>query len=234
MTKRSWIGGAIAVAAVATLAGGLMASNMGFKLNYTLVAAGNPVAGFGETGNSNNGTSTIALPFFRQSGLDTASSLRTDIGAAAGPVSKFLRASNTLQSYTGTRGSVDFNLEEGVGYLVKLNGTTNVNYIIVGSDDPGYALTLIAAGQPVPEGGTSANGTNWYAYKYHSTAATASALRADIGPNAGPVSKFLRNTNTFISYTGTRGSQDFPLVPGEMYAVKINGTANVPYTASHY
>ncbi len=59
----------IAMAAIVA-AGGLMASNMGFKLNYPLVASG---AG------SNSGTTTIGLPYNRQVGIDTASQLLADI-----------------------------------------------------------------------------------------------------------------------------------------------------------
>jgi len=109
-----------------------------------------------------------------------------------------------------------------------------VNYIVVGSDDPSTPVNLVAATQATPEGPASLDGTNLYSYKYHATATTASALRADIGASAGPVSKFLRATNTLQTYTGIRPSVDFALVPGEAYLVKINGAANVPYIASHY
>ena len=61
----------IAMAAVVA-AGGLMASNMGFKLNYPIIAAG------GGPG-SNTGTQTIGLPYNRQVGIDTASQLLTEL-----------------------------------------------------------------------------------------------------------------------------------------------------------
>jgi hypothetical protein len=234
MRKSRVIGAVVVALGTVALAGGLIASNMGFKLNKTMVAAGQPVAGTGEAGVSADGTSTLGYPSFRQTGLNTASGVRTDIGASAGTVSKFLRSSNTLLTYTGLRGSTDFNLEAGVGYYVKITGAVNVPYIVVGSDDPSTPVALIASTQTVPEGGPSADGTNFYSYKYHATATTASALRADIGPAAGTVSKFLRNTTTLLTYTGLRGSTDFTLVPGEAYFVKVTGVANVPYIASHY
>jgi hypothetical protein len=224
----------VAVAAVA-LAGGLIASNMGFKLNKTLIASTQAAP---EGGTSLDGTNSLALPSFRQTGLATASGLRTDVGVSAGPVSKLLRgANNTLHTYTGVRGSpADFNLEAGVGYYVKVNGIVNVPYIIVGSDDPATPVSLIASTQPTPEGGSSLDGTNSYAYKYHAVAGTASALRTNLGVNAGPVSKLLRGANnTLHTYTGVRGSPaDFNLVPGESYLVKVNGTVNVSYNADHY
>ena len=238
MSKRRILGVTIVAVAAVALAGGLIASNMGFKLNYTLVAATNPVAGPGESGTSLDGTSLVALPFNRQGGLNSASALRTDIGAAAGPVARLLRSNNSQQSYTGVRGSVDFTFVDQYDcYQVKVNGTTNVQYVIVGSDKPGVPLTLYASGNAIPAnlgGGSSLDGTNCYPYAYHSTAATASALRADIGAAAGPVSRLTRHNNSLLSYTGVRGSVDFPLTPGEGYYVKVNGVANVLYTPSHY
>jgi len=235
MSKRRVIGVTTVVLATMALAGGLIASNMGFKLNNTLIASTQPTP---EGPASSFGTNLLALPSNRQTGLNTASALRIDIGASAGPVSKLLRGSNdTLATYTGIRGSPpDFNLATGEGYYVKVNGVANVQYIVVGSDDPATPVTLIAAGQPTPEGPNSSFGTNHLAYKYHSVPATASALRTDIGANAGPVSKLLRGSNdTLATYTGIRGSPpDFALVPGTSYLVKINGAANVPYNASHY
>lgn len=235
MSKRRFTGVVIVALCAVALAGGLIASNMGFKLNNTLIAAGSATP---EGPVSNFGTNLLALPSNRQTGLNTASALRTDIGASAGPVSKLLRGSNdTLQTYTGIRGSpADFNLAAGEGYYVKVNGAINVQYIVVGSDDPATPVTLIAAGQPTPEGPVSNFGTNHLAYKYHSVPATASALRTDIGAACGPVSKLLRGSNdTLQTYTGIRGSPaDFALVPGTSYLVKINGAANVPYNASHY
>lgn len=239
MTKRKKIGTVVAVVAVLVVAGGLMASNMGFKLNYTLVAGGQPVAGSGESGNSLDGHNTIGLPFFRQSGLNSASALRTDIGGATPPgIEKFLRNSNSIITYSGSRGQLDFALDEGMGYRVKINGATNQSYIIVGSDDPSFGLVLVAGGQPVStsgESGTSLDGHNDYAYKYHSTSTTASQLRNEIGGGTPPgIEKFLRNSNSIITYSGSRGQLDFALVPGESYRIKINGASNVTYTASHY
>jgi hypothetical protein len=143
--------GALVAALAVVLAGGLIASNMGFKLNYTLIAAGQAVP---EGGVSQDGTNDISLPDFPQSGMATANDLRLDIGAPAnGGVSKLLRATNTTQVYTGKGTGLNFNLVPGDGYRVRVTGTTNVNYIVVGSHNPSLSHTLIAAGQAVPEGG---------------------------------------------------------------------------------
>lgn len=242
MSKRRFIGATIVGVATLALAGGLIASNMGFKLNKTMIVAGQPVSGVGEVSpfTSLNGTSTMGLPFFRQAGMTSTANLKTDIGANCTSVAKFLRANNGSFAYTAARsgaGSVDFALETGVGYRVRVTGASNLNYIVVGSDDPSYALPLIVAGQAVPEGGNSLNGTNEIAYKYHATAATAGALKAEIGAQCTSVAKFLASNNSSFSYTGARsgaGSVDFPLVPGETYRVRVTGASNVAYTASHY
>jgi hypothetical protein len=208
--------------AVVLAAGGLLASNMGFKLNYPLLQT--------QVGVSASGTSTIALPDNRQSGVNAASSLMTDIGLVnVANMQKFLEGTDGLQIYTGRKGTpgADFALNAGEGYFVKMN--TTVNYIIVGSHDPSFANPLNAAG------GGSASGTNLFSYPYHSTATLASALITDVGlANVANVQKFLKNTDGLQIYTGRKGTPgaDFALVPGEAYFVKMNTTVN--YIPSHY
>jgi hypothetical protein len=222
---------------------------MGFKLNKTLIIGGNPVSGVGETApNSLNGSVSLGLPFNRQVGLNTASGLKTDIGTACFGVSKLLRSDNSQFAYTAARsatGSIDFPLEEGIGYQVRVTGPAlgpNVQYIVVGSDDPQFAVQLVVAGQPVAGVGekapfTSLSGLNQISYKYHATATTASALKNEIGSQCFSVSKFLASNNTLFAYTAARsatGSIDFPLIPGEFYVVRVTGALNVNYIASHY
>jgi hypothetical protein len=219
MTKRTYIGVLTVALAVVLAAGGLLASNMGFKLNYPLTAAG---AG------SISGTNTLALPDNRQAGINAASTLMNDITLASTTnVQKFLEATDGLQVYTGRKGSgPDFALAAGEGYLVKMAAT--VNYIVVGSHDPAFANPLNAAG------GGSASGTNLFSYPYHSTATTASALQNDIGlANVTNVQKFLKATDGLQVYTGRKGSgPDFALAPGEAYFIKMAATVN--YSPSHY
>jgi hypothetical protein len=219
MTKRTYIGVLTVALAVVLAAGGLLASNMGFKLNYPLTAPG---AG------SLTGTNTLALPDNRQAGVNAASTLMNDITLLnTTNVQKFLEASDGLQVYTGRKGSgPDFALATGEGYLVKM--TTTVNYIVVGSHDPAFANALNAPGAG------SASGTNLFSYPYHSTATTASALQNDVGlANVTNVQKFLKATDGLQVYTGRKGSgPDFALVPGEAYFIKMNTTVN--YIPSHY
>ena len=232
MRKRMFIGALVAVLAV-VLAGGLTASNMGFKLNYALIAAGQPVP---EGGTSANGSNDLSLPDNPQAGFITANDLRLDIGPPAnGGISKLLRANNTVQTYTGKGAVPNFNLVPGDGYTVRVTGATTVNYIVVGSHNPTLQHTLIAAGQPVPEGGNSANGTNFYNYPYHSVAATANDLRLEIGaPANGGISKLLRANNTLQTYTGKGAVANYNLVPGAAYKVRITGASNVSFIPNHF
>lgn len=220
MTKRTYIGVLTVALAVVLAAGGLLASNMGFKLNYTLNAT--------QVGVSASGTNSLALPDNRQAGVNLASNLMNDIGLVnTANVQKFLEATDGLQVYTGRKGSgPDFALATGEGYFVKMN--TSVNYIVVGSHDPSFTHSLNAAGAG------SASGTNLYSYPYHSTAATASSLMTDIGlANVTNVQRFLKATDGLQVYTGRKGSgPDFALAPGEAYFIKMNTTVN--YIPSHY
>jgi len=219
MTKKMFFGAMAVVTAVALTGSALVASNMGFKLNYTLSQAG---AG------SLSGQSTLALPDNRQTGLADAKNLMDDVGFAnIASVARFLSASDTLQTYTGRKGGgVAFPLVAGAGNFVKMAAT--VNYIIVGSDDPTIAYTLSQGGVG------SLTGQSFYAYNYHQTAADAKALMDDIGfANIASVAKFLKATDTLQTYTGRKGGGvSFALTPGEAYFVKMATT--VPYTPSHY
>ena len=219
MTKKTFFGAMAVLAAVALTGSALVASNMGFKLNYTLSQAG---AG------SNSGQSTLALPDNRQTGMADAKNLMDDITfASVTSVAKFLKASDTLQAYTGRKsGGTAFPLAAGEGYFVKM--ATSVNYIVVGSDDPSIAYTLSQAGPG------SNSGQTFFAYNYHQTAADAKALMDDIGfANVTSVAKFLKASDTLQSYTGRKsGGTAFALTPGEAYFVKMATTVN--YTPSHY
>jgi len=221
MSKRQFVGVMIVALAVVVMAGGLLASNMGFKLNYTLSQT--------LAGTSKSGTNMLALPDLRQTGLNTAKNLMDDITLAnVTNVQKFIKSTDQYQLYTGRKGSgADFNLVAGEGVIVKMATTTN--YIVVGSDDPTLAYTLNAT-----QAGVSKSGTNIYAYNYHQTAATAKGLMDDITlANVTNVQKFIKSTDQYQLYTGRKGSgADFNLTPGEAYIIKMATTTN--YTPSHY
>jgi hypothetical protein len=229
MSTRSYA--VVAVGAVALLvAGGLFASNMGFKLNYGLDSAG--------VNGSASGTQSLALPYNQQTSLVKASDLRADVNATVPnsfvQVSRFVKQTDGNQSYAGLATDIpnDFTLTPGEGYTIVVSQP--VNYIIVGSHDPGLVINLDAAGT-----NGSATGTNSFAYPYHSTASKVSQLFAEIAAQGGPgsvvqISRFVRQTDGNQSYAGlaTDIPNDFNLVPGESYSVVVAN--NVAYVPSHY
>src|SRR5262245_33834286 len=153
--KNSYVVIAVALCAILA-AGGILASNMGFKLNYPLNKAG--------TGGSKTGTSTISLPYFRQTGLNDSLELIKDIEGVSVPpfskvvsISKFIEGTDALQVYTGRMGSpgANFTLAAGEGYRVQMSA--DVNYIVVGAHDPISPANLGAPGVG------SKSGTNDYA-----------------------------------------------------------------------
>jgi hypothetical protein len=226
MSKRTYIGATMVGLAVVLTASALVASNMGFKLNYTLNHA--------LAGTSKSGTNQIALPDNRQSGMNTAKNLIDDIGlASVASIQKFIKSSDTYASYTARApqtAAADFALVAGDGYVVKMK--TAVNYIIVGSDDPALPYPLLQA-----QVGVSKSGTTLYQYNYHQTAASAKGLLDDIGlASVASVQRFVRSSDGFASYTGRSpqtAAADFALVPGDAYIVKMKTTV-AAYLPSHY
>jgi hypothetical protein len=229
MSKRSYA--VVAVGAVALLVtGGLFASNMGFKLNYGLDNAG--------TNGSASGTQSLALPYNQQTNLVKASDLRTDVNATVPgsfvQLSRFIKQTDGSQSYAGlpTDTVNDFTLTPGEGYRIVV--ALPVNYIIVGSHDPGLVVNLDAVGT-----NGSASGTNDFAYPYHSTASKVSQLFAEIGAQGGAgsvvqISRFIRTTDGAQSYAGlpTDTVNDYNLTPGESYRIVV--AADIAYVPSHY
>jgi hypothetical protein len=211
----------VAALAVLALAGVLIASNMGFKYNYTLLSGAELL--------SQTGTNTIALPYFRADTINTAADLQNSIGFAdVANIQRFDEATDSLALFTGRKGSgPDFNLIASEANFVKMN--TTVQYVIVGSHDPSFAVDLDGAAEV-----DSATGTNFYSYPYHATAEDAQQLMDDIGfANVANVQRFDEETDSLALYTGRKGSPPvFNLVPGEGYFIKMNAT--VSYVPSHY
>jgi hypothetical protein len=222
MRKRSF---AVGMVTAAVLAGGgaLLASNMGFKLNYTLNRQ--------TAGVSANGTNTLAIPFNPQVGIISSKTLMDDIGSASvANVQRYIRSTATYEVYSGRAGTPNpnFSLATGEGYLVVMNTTTN--YIIVGSHNPNATVTLNRT-----QAGVSANGTNLFAFPYHHTAGTSKQLMDDIGSaSVANVQRYIKSTATFEVYTGRAGTPNpnYSLAVGEAYFIVMNTTTN--YIPSHF
>jgi hypothetical protein len=227
MSKRTFLGVAAMVAAIALTGSALIASNMGFKINYAL-----RIASDAPTGPNADGTNLFALPDNRGAGLVTAKNLMDDITSAnVAAVSRYIKSANAFVSYTGRKNSpAVFNLTAGEAYYLKMQ-IAGVNYVITGSDDPTLIYNLTNA---TDSGGGPADGSNFFAYNYHQTAQTSKALMDDIGSaNVLAVSQYIKSSNAFVSYTGRKnGPPLFNLTPGEGYIVKMSTTVN--YLPSHY
>ncbi len=192
----------------AFLVGGVvMASNMGFKLVYQLLTA-----------SGNTGTNWMCTPF--NNPFANAQELFTDIPGCS-EVTRFVTSNDSYQTYFAGKGAINFPVNPGVGYLVKV--TADTPYVIVGSHDPSYGVPLYTAA-----GNT---GTNWIAVPYHTTAANAQDLFGEI-PNASEVTRFVRSDDSYQTYFAGKGAINFPITPGEALLVKV--TADGTWTPSHY
>lgn len=213
MTNKRRVTALVVIAtAVVIAAGGLMASNMGFKLNYPLQAQA--------SGISNSGFQTIGLPYNRQVGVDSASQLKADIetgGVTVGSIQKYDILSDQNAPYPPT----DFALSAGEGYLIGV--TTTGSYIVVGSHDPAFSVQLKAQAS-----GVSNSGFQRYAHPYHGVASTAAELKAELFPEAASIQRYDIVSDQNAPYPPT----DFTLVPGAAYLVGV--TADKTFVPAHY
>jgi len=223
MSKKTFIGVMVVALAVVLAAGGVLASNMGFKLNYPLkkVAAGVSLVG----------KNTIALPDNRQGGMVLAHDLFNDIGGKAQitRVEQYVKSTDTYAPYTGRAlANVDFSLSMGEGYFVTM--INDINYVAVGSHNPGVPVALKKTAA-----GISLVGKNLYAMPYNFTGTTAPDLFNDIGGKAQVtrIERYILSTDTYAPYTGRAlANVFFPLTPGEAYFVTMINDIN--YIPSHF
>jgi hypothetical protein len=215
----------VATAAVVVGGGVLIASNMGFKLNFSFLG---PSGSRGPGGSA--GRTLLSLPFNRQVGIDKASHLRNDLvasGATPGTpgtsplITRLITSLNAFQTYSGATTTTDFDLAAGEGYLIQL--ANSIQYIMIGTEQPGQAVTFVGPG------GASA-GRRLYAPPWHTTQVDASGLRSEILNQATPaggtvtVTRLITSLNAFQTYSGATTTTNFPLFPGVAYLVQVNVT----------
>lgn len=253
----------VTVTAVLT-AGVLMASNMAFKITVGLRAAGDEIDATAQAVSATGtnvfvspvkpkgclGTASDLIKDIDSQGSpgDTAE------------ISRFLEASDSFETYTGRKGTpnpdfplsgpwfcegsdpleacdMDDDCEGGASCVgdrlkhalfVKMNHS--VNYTISGTHDPSVLWFL----RP-PADLNSATGTNFVALPPHRTFDTAKGLMGDIGfTDTAEVSRFLKDTDSFETYTGRKGTPDpdFGLdLQGCCFVKMFN---EVDYRPSHY
>lgn len=104
------------------------------SLTYTIFGSHDPGASIvllgGEDPGSASGTNSFCPPYHSPNA--TASDLRDEVGAAAGDpavvtsVGRFLRSTDSVQSYTGSSQASNFDLTAGEGYRVVLTRTVDL------------------------------------------------------------------------------------------------------------
>jgi hypothetical protein len=215
---------ALALAAV-LVTGGLMASNMGFKVSYTL----NGVGAGGAASNENH----FALPFYPHLGLTNAQSLKGDIDAtpcSTTAVQRFDPTLNARQSWFGAKiGGTNFNIIPCESYFVQMSAAATCDYLIVGTHNPDQDCVF--------NGATVAGylvGENTYSLPFHTTASNAGDLLIEIS-DANFVQRFNPSTNARESWFGAKiGGTNFAVVPGEGYFVQMASGTTTTVKAEHY
>lgn len=211
------------VVGLVLVAGGLYASNMAFKLNYTLFGTDQTVQGF----------TTLGLPYNQQTNLVNAFDLLNDIGGTAvvAQIQRFNPQNNGVVAYSGLSGT-PFPIVPAEGYLVQLRpGVATRSYIIVGSHDPSKVVVFDGAGT-----NGSLSGFSFYSHPYHAISNDASALLNELGGTAAiaQIQRFNPADNSISSYNGLSGTP-FALVPGSGYYVQLRpGVPSVQFIPAHY
>lgn len=211
------------VVGLVLVAGGLYASNMAFKLNYTLFGDDQTATGF----------TTLGLPFNQQTNIVNAFDLLNDIGGTAvvSQIQRFNPGTNGVVPYTGLAGA-PYPIVPAEAYLVQLRpGVATRSYIIVGSHDPSRVVVFDGAGT-----NGSLSGFSFYSHPYHAISNDANELILELGGTAAisQIQRFNPTDNSVTSYNGLAGAA-FALAPGQGYFVQLRpGVPSVQFIPAHY
>jgi hypothetical protein len=177
-------------------------SNMGFKISIPLVA--------------NAKSNWVSIPYYNS--YPTALAVFNDVPNCL-QVTHWTPSTDTPQSVTSVE-DPDFALVKGEFVLIKVSGSTTVNWIVVGSHDPSYNMPLTGSAK-----------SNWLSVPYHATSTTALTLFSEI-PNCLQVTTWNAATDTPQSVTSVE-DPDFAIVAGQGYLVKVSG-ADATWLPAHY
>jgi hypothetical protein len=206
---------ALAILAVAALAGSVEASNMGFKLNKSVV---------GPSGGGFIGTNVVSVPFRNpyNNAEDVCVALTLTAGAGNGGVTRSNGASPTFHQCGG---GLAFVLISGEGLIV--TNPVNTNGILVGSHIPGQAYSFVGPS------GAGFVGTNLYSIPYHTTNVNAEDSCVDLGLTSGAGNGGVtRSDGASPTFHQCGGGLPFSLVLGEgLIITNPTGGAAVP---SHF
>jgi hypothetical protein len=242
MTKQRKIAALTVVAlAVVIATGGLVASNMGFKLNYPLLDSDNL--------GSESGNQTLGLPYNRQVGIDSASGLFRDIGTTisncgapcncVSTISRYDTATDVLFAYSCN--GFDYALEPGTGLLIKVLQGKGGDYIVVGSHNPATVINIACPGNAAAPltccGSANCSGNERYVHPYHAVSATAAELMTELGGFnfVSTISRYDTGSDILIAYSAN--GFDYPLVAGQSYLIKTLTSTQpngIEFTPAHY
>jgi len=231
MSKRAWFAATLVVS-VSIALGSLYASNMGFTF-FRLLHEQTP-------GVSASGQSQVGLPYRLPPHIATVADLAADIDTAAGApvvvsISRFVRSKDALQTYSGgpTDLANDYPIDGIEGQRIQVR--QSVNYLIVGSHDPGRVVHLDAQGT-----NGSVTGLTEFSFPYHGTATDVSELFDEInasslsGNGVVSISRFIESSDGLQTYSRFPVDlpNNFPLAPGESYRIQVR--EDIAYVPLHY
>src|SRR5438128_2741604 len=152
------------------------ASNMGFKLNYSMTfTAGTPNIFY------------ISFPYFNS--YTVAQDICTDFGGTVASVKSYNPATDTITTHP-CGGAFNFSITEGNSYAVAINANTAA--IIVGSHDDAFTRSMtFNAGLP---------NINWTSIPYHTTAVVAQDLCTQIGGTVASIKRYNSATATITTH----------------------------------
>jgi hypothetical protein len=204
-------------------------SNMGFKLNYTLL-----------TNTDGNNVNWIAIPYFDN--YTTAENVCDDIGGdsagdcAAGTATSlgtFDTANNADITHSCGSTKSDFAIVAGKSYKVSVS-VAGCTYKIVGSHDDSYDS---ANGVSFVTNADS-NNLNWIAVPYHTTAANAEAICTQINTGCSNIVSSLgyydTANNADVTHSCGSSKSNFTIVPGTGLKASVTAAGTSCWHPAHY
>lgn len=234
MSKRTFVL-VMAFALAAVLAtGGLMASNMGFKLGQSFYGFG--VIPGGESDATNSGENHFAIPFYAHLGLTNAGSLKTDVESGAGCagnvqfVQRFDPAADQRESWFGAKiGGTNFNIAPCQSYFTTISSGNTCAYLNAGTHNPTTDCTFNGVGQ-----GGSIVPENTYSLPFHTTANNAANLLTEVSA-ANFVQRYDQLEDQRQSWFGAKiGGTNFDITPGEGYFIQMGSGQTTTIKPDHY
>ena len=202
---------AVGTVGVALLVGGLViASNIGYKFIYRLT----------HTGVLNANDFQVSIPY--NTPLANAKAL-LDSALGATQVARLEPTSNTFESWAFQDPPVlNFPILTGEGYIVRIPQFVTSSITFVGSHNPGTTVNFNVA-----------NTDFLSSVPYHTVWTVAKEMFDDI-IHAKQVARLKPSSNTFTIWAiGANPDQNFDIVIGEAYRVRVNDTPS-PQVPPHF